>query len=105
MKDAVVVMVTMPNGEIAADLTGILVREGLAACGNVVPGVRSIYMWNGALHDESEVMVMFKTAASKSRELCDRIVELHPYEVPEVLVLPVVDGNEAYLAWVQASVA
>jgi periplasmic divalent cation tolerance protein len=103
MKDAVVVLVTVPSPEAGADLARALVEEGLAACGNVVPGVRSIYRWAGEIHDDAEALVLLKTERRLVQALKDRLPVLHPYQVPELLVLPVEDGLAPYLAWIGES--
>jgi len=97
-----VVLVTMPTAERAAELARTLVEERLAACGNVVPGLRSIYRWEGKVVDEPEVLLVLKTTAARFEALRDRVLALHPYQVPEVLALPVEAGSAAYLAWVGA---
>ena len=94
------VLTTAPDGEAGAALARKLVEERLAACGNVIPGVRSIYRWRGAVHDDSEVLVILKTATSQISALLKRAGELHPYEVPELLTLPVGEGAPAYIRWV-----
>jgi periplasmic divalent cation tolerance protein len=98
-----VVLVTAPDLAAAARLAKSLVEEGLAACANVVPGVRSIYRWQGEIHDDAEVLLIAKTAASRLSALTARVVALHPYELPEVLALPVAGGSEPYLAWVRSA--
>jgi periplasmic divalent cation tolerance protein len=100
MKDAVVVLVTVPSPEAGADIARALVEEGLAACGNVLPGVRSIYRWAGQIHDDAEALVLLKTERRLVQALKDRLPTLHPYQVPELLVLPVEDGLAPYLAWI-----
>lgn len=100
MKECVVVLVTAPDAEVAARLARTLVEEKLAACGNVVPGLRSLYRWKGAIEDASEVLLVLKTARDRLRDLSDRVRALHPYEVPEVVALPIVGGNEEYLDWI-----
>lgn len=100
-----VVLVTMPTAERAAELARALVEERLAACGNVVPGLRSIYRWEGRVVDEPEVLLVLKTTAARFEALRDRVLALHPYQVPEVLALPVDAGSAAYLAWVGAETA
>jgi len=100
-----VVLVTMPTAERAAELARALVEERLAACGNVVPGLRSIYRWEGKVVDEPEVLLVLKTTAARFEALRDRVLALHPYQVPEVLALPVEAGSAAYLAWVGAETA
>jgi periplasmic divalent cation tolerance protein len=101
---AVVVLVTAPSQEIAERLTTTVVEERLAACGNIVPGITSIYRWADAVQRDDEVLVIFKTVRSAAPKLMARIADLHPYEVPESLVLPVQAGLAPYLAWVAASV-
>jgi periplasmic divalent cation tolerance protein len=103
--DARVVLVTAPDAEAAARLARALVEERLAACGNVVPAIRSIYRWEGSVHDEGEALLVLKTRAARVDALRARVLELHPYQVPEVLVLPVEAGSEAYLAWIAAETA
>jgi periplasmic divalent cation tolerance protein len=105
MTEALVVLVTAPTAEKAAELARILVEERLAACGNVVPGLRSIYRWEGEVHDEAEALLLLKTTRSRLERLRERILALHPYQVPEVLALPVEAGAEAYLAWIAAETA
>jgi periplasmic divalent cation tolerance protein len=100
--DVLVVLVTMPTAERAAELARTLVDERLAACGNVVPGLRSIYRWEGRVVDEPEVLLVVKTTRARLDALRDRVLALHPYQVPEVLALSVESGSAAYLAWVGA---
>ncbi|HET9553522.1 MAG TPA: divalent-cation tolerance protein CutA [Anaeromyxobacteraceae bacterium] len=100
MTDALVVLVTTPSAEQAALLARSLVEERLAACGNVLPGVRSIYRWEGEVHDDQEALLVLKTARDKLEPLREAILRQHPYRVPEVLALPVEAGSAAYLAWI-----
>ena len=100
----VAVLTTVPSAEVAERIGGTLVEERLAACANVVPGVASIFRWKGAVSRESEVLMILKTTADALDAVRRRIVELHPYEVPEVLALDVRDGHPAYLDWVRAEV-
>ena len=104
MTDAIVVLVTAPSADKAAELARALVEERLAACGNVFPGLRSIYRWEGKLHDEPEALLILKTRASLFEALRERVVALHPYQVPEVLRLDVAGGHLPYLEWIRASV-
>jgi periplasmic divalent cation tolerance protein len=99
LTDAMLVFTTLPNADKAYDVARTLVEERLAACGNLVPAVRSIYRWEGKLQDESEVLVLLKTRADNVERLKARILELHPYEVPEVLAVPVESGYQPYLEW------
>lgn len=97
--DVVMVMVTAPDPDTAAQLGRTLVDEHLAACANIVPGVRSIYRWQGAVHDDAEVLLIIKTTTTAHETLMQRVLDLHPYNTPEVLVLPVDGGSAAYLRW------
>jgi periplasmic divalent cation tolerance protein len=94
-----VVLVTAP-ADAADRIVTAVVQERLAACGTIVPGVTSVYRWQGTVQRESEVLIVFKTAAARQVELAQRITELHPYEVPEVLALPVGAGTAPYVDWV-----
>ena len=101
MTDVILVLVTAPSADKAAELARTLVEEQLAACGNIVPGLRSIYRWEGQLHDEAEVLLILKTKDVLFDVLRAHIVELHPYQVPEVLRVDIADGHAPYLAWVR----
>jgi periplasmic divalent cation tolerance protein len=94
----VVVLITSPADD-AARLAGALVKEQLAACVNIISSVRSIYCWEDEVCDDSEDLLVVKTRADLVRALEERVVELHPYDVPEVIALPVVDGHAPYLGW------
>ncbi len=85
----------------AEDLARDLVEEGLAACVNILPGVRSIYRWEGKSCDEQEAMLFIKSAIDPIERLIEIISKRHPYECPEVIVVPVVTGLERYLRWVE----
>jgi periplasmic divalent cation tolerance protein len=100
MTDALVVLVTTPSPERAAEIARAVVDERLAACGNVVPGLRSIYRWEGKVQDEEEALLVLKTTRARFEALRDRVLALHPYEVPEVIALPVEAGSARYLAWI-----
>lgn len=93
------VLMSAPEAETARRITRALVEEGLAACGSVIPGVTSIYRWQGAIEETDEVLVVLKTTEERAQGLTERAVEIHPYEVPEVLCLPVASGHPEYLAW------
>lgn len=95
-----VVLMTAPDGSEAARLARALVDEGLAACVNLVPGIRSIYRFEGEVHDEGEVLMIAKTRADRFQALCRRVAALHPYRVPEIVGLAVPEVAEAYAAWV-----
>jgi periplasmic divalent cation tolerance protein len=96
----VVVMTTLPADADSAAFARSLVEERLAACVNLMPLMESVYRWEGRVEREPERQLVMKTSRERVVALWDRVRELHPYEVPEFIVLPVVDGNEAYLRWV-----
>lgn len=100
--EALVVLVTAPSAEKAAEIARVLVGERLAACGNVVPGVRSIYRWEGKIEDEPEALLLLKTTRARFDALRARVLALHPYQVPEIVALPVEAGSAPYLAWIAA---
>ena len=93
-----------PSAEKAAEVARILVEEQLCACVNLIPAVRSIYRWEGAVAEESETLALIKTTNERFPPLADRLRSLHPYEVPEIIALDVADGHAPYLAWVASSV-
>jgi periplasmic divalent cation tolerance protein len=99
------VLSTAPDVATASQIGAALVEERLAACVNVVEGVSSIYRWKGAVQRDREVLMVLKTTTEAVERLRSRLVELHPYEVPEALALPVSSGHPPYLEWVRAEVA
>jgi periplasmic divalent cation tolerance protein len=101
--DVRVILMTVPSVEVATELVRKLVDERLAACGNVIPGLTSIYRWHGAVQTDSEVLVILKATTDSVPALLVRAPELHPYDVPEILVLPVTEGYRPYLEWVRGS--
>lgn len=102
MSDSSVVVVfsTFPSADRAAEVARTLVTERLAACVNILGGVRSIYRWRGDLQEDAETLAVIKTTRQRFDSMKARLVELHPYEVPEVIALPVDAGHAPYLAWV-----
>lgn len=101
--DYVLVLTTLPADADAATFAHTLVETRLAACVNLLPGMESVYRWEGRVEQERERQLVIKTARSRVVALWERVRELHPYEVPEFIVLPIVDGNDAYLRWVGES--
>ena len=96
---AYTVLCTCPDGDTAARLARGLVEGGHAACVNVLPGIRSIYRWQGEVQDDAEVLLVAKCATDRFDGLRGWLEAHHPYDVPEVIALPVVAGSEAYLDW------
>lgn len=101
---AVLVLTTWPADRDPAPLARTLVGERLAACVNVLPAMRSYYRWQGSLQEDAEHQVLLKTTVDRVDGLRARLHALHPYDVPEFLVLPVYDGSKAYLDWLVESV-
>ena len=97
--NAVVVLCTAPNVEAARGLAGGLVEARLAACVNVVGGVESVYRWQGKIEHETEVLLVIKTAAHRLDEVKAHLQAAHPYEVPEIIALPITGGSDVYLSW------
>lgn len=81
-----------------------LVEERLAACVNIVPGLQSVYRWQGNIEVSEEILLLIKTTAERASALRDRLLALHSYDTPEVLILPIRGGSDAYLRWVQEEV-
>ncbi len=100
--DVRTILVAAPDAATGEHLGRALVQERLAACANIVPGVVSLYRWQGELRRETEVLMVVKTTQEQVEAVCARVVELHPYDVPEVLALTVDAGHTPYLDWVRA---
>jgi periplasmic divalent cation tolerance protein len=96
----ILILTTCPADQ-AESIGRALVEERLAACASALPGVRSVYFWEGKLETAGETLLLLKTRDDLSEALAKRLREIHPYEVPEVLVLPVKDGNLDYARWVE----
>ncbi len=97
----VLVQTTVPDMMLSKYLAHHLVEDGIAACANLAPASLSMYMWQGELQGDEEITLTFKTTVARLPELADRLREQHPYELPELIVLPVVGGFTAYLDWVR----
>lgn len=99
MTDKIVVFSTCGSAEEAERIARALVSKRLAACVNLLPQVRSIYRWKGAVEDAQETLLVIKSSRALFDDLRAEIEKLHSYEVAEVIALPIVDGSEAYLEW------
>jgi periplasmic divalent cation tolerance protein len=99
----VIVLTTLPADGDADQLAQTLVAERLAACVNVFPPMRSIYRWKGAVESADERQIVIKTTAARVRDVEVRIRQLHPYEVPEFIVIPLLTGSAPYLSWLSDS--
>jgi periplasmic divalent cation tolerance protein len=106
MPDSVVlVLSSCPDEQVGLRLAQALVTERLATCVNRISAMRSTYVWDETLQDEPEILLIIKTTAARVDELAARLKALHPYELPELMVIPVAGGNERYLDWVRHGVA
>jgi periplasmic divalent cation tolerance protein len=102
--EPIVILTTCPDQAVAARIARELVESGLAACVSRVGPVHSTYRWQGAIQDEPEVLLVIKTITARFAELEMRLKSLHPYEVPEIIALPVAAGSAEYLSWLQGAV-
>ncbi|EPP7801245.1 divalent cation tolerance protein CutA [Escherichia coli] len=100
---SVVVLCTAPDEATAQDLAAKALAEKLAACATLIPGATSLYYWEGKLEQEYEVQMIFKTTVSHQQSLLECLKSHHPYQTPELLVLPVTLGDTDYLSWLNAS--
>ena len=103
MTDKIVVLSTCASEEEAGRLASMLVERRLAACVNILPGVRSVYWWKGAVESAAECLLLIKSSRAQFDSLRAALEGAHSYELPEALALPVIDGSLAYLEWVEAS--
>lgn len=105
MTDAVVVLCTFANQQDAQHIGSAVIEARLAACVNILPAVQSIYRWKGEIEHAEETLAVIKTTRQSFSALRDRIKELHPYETPEIIAVPVVEGLTDYLAWIGEQVS
>ena len=105
MSDELIVLVTTSSAEEASRIGDVLVSERLAACVNIVPGIESIYRWEGKVTRDHESLMIIKTTAERYEDLERRIKELHSYSTPEVIALKIERGSEQYLNWLSDSTA
>ena len=103
MDDARIILCTCPDAESAERIADALIGERLAACVNRLPGVRSLFPWEGRVDSEEEELLVIKSRGALFAALRERIRHLHPYDVPEVLSLAVAEGDDDYLAWMAES--
>ena len=103
--NALLILTTLGSAADARAFVNSLVQDRLVACGTLLPGAASIYRWEGAIQEENEVVVLLKTDASKWDALAAAVEERHPYEVPELLAVPVERGAPSYLSWLASEVA
>lgn len=101
----VVALSTFPSAEVAAEVARALVTDKLAACVNVVPALRSVYRWKGQICEDAEALCVIKTRSDHVDALKSRLLALHPYELPELVVLDITSGHGPYLSWIDDSLA
>ena len=101
--EAVVILCTAPDEATAQDLAARILGEKLAACATMLPGATSLYYWEGKLEQEYEVQMLFKSDRHHQDALLSYLKQHHPYQTPELLVLPVMAGDKDYLLWINAS--
>ncbi|ANS40814.1 divalent cation tolerance protein CutA [Serratia plymuthica] len=101
--EAVVILCTAPDEATAQDLAARVLGEKLAACATLLPGATSLYYWEGKLEQEYEVQMLFKSDRRHQDALLNTLKQHHPYQTPELLVLPVMAGDKDYLLWINAS--
>jgi periplasmic divalent cation tolerance protein len=105
MTDKIVVLTNCGSAEEAAKIARALVEKKLAACVNVMPAGRSFYRWKGVIEDQQESLLVIKSSRALFNDLRVEIEKLHSYEVPEVIAVPIVDGSEGYLEWLDRELA
>ena len=103
-EQVLVVYCTAPDQAVASNIAKQLVADRRAACVNILPGVQSIYHWAGQICSDKEMMLMIKTTRAKYAELEAALLDMHPYELPELIALPIETGSQKYLSWVEDSV-
>lgn len=104
MSDVVLALTTLPGDFDATELAQHLVGTGLAACVTIVPGIKSVYAWQGVPQVDQEQQLLIKTTNDRVDPLWEVLRDKHPYDVPEFLVVPVIDGSEEYLHWIDRSI-
>lgn len=97
-----IVLCTCPDLKTANNIATALVEEGLAACVNIQPSMTSVYRWKGKTETASENQMIIKSLVEQYADIEKRIVELHPYELPEIIAVPIIAGLEPYLAWLSS---
>jgi periplasmic divalent cation tolerance protein len=101
----IVILSTVDSMETASKIARALVEGKEAACVNIVPGIRSIYRWEGKVCDDSELLLIIKTTEARFEAVRRRIRALHPYQLPESIAIPIIAGDQEYLAWLSSNVA
>lgn len=104
-QDFILVLITAPSVDIAQKIAAALVAEGMAACVNIVSPIRSVYSWQGKMNDDTEILLIAKSRAAIFQErLIPAVRSIHPYEVPEIIAIPILMGNQDYLQWMDETI-
>ena len=103
LTEMLMVFSSFPDADTAARVVRVLVEERLIACGNLLPGARSLYRWEGRIEDQAEVMAIMKTRKQDWTALMSRLHEMHPYQVPECVAIRIASGSPKYMAWLEAA--
>jgi periplasmic divalent cation tolerance protein len=101
MTDKIIVLTTCESSQDAQTIAETLVEKRLAACVNILPGLKSVYRWQGKVENATELLLLIKTRRGLFEQLSAELARIHPYEVPEVIALPLIDGAPAYLGWLE----
>ena len=97
------VVITCPSRKDALKIKDLLLKSRLAACASILEGVDSFFWWQGRIDSASEAIILAKTSRAKFKELAARVAAIHPYDVPEIIAIPIIDGNKPYLDWIDDS--
>ncbi|MCX5642037.1 MAG: divalent-cation tolerance protein CutA [Candidatus Omnitrophica bacterium] len=98
-----IVIITCPSQKDAGRIKDLLLENRLVACVNIIKGVRSFFWWKGTIDSASEVMLLAKTTRAKFKKIAACVTKVHPYDVPEIITIPIMDGNKPYLNWIDDS--
>ena len=101
MSNYIVIFITTSSINEAKKIGRSLVEEKLAACSNIISPIRSIYSWRGEICDDKETLIILKTKKNLFKQIENRVKELHSYEVPEIIAIPIIEGSDKYLSWVR----
>jgi periplasmic divalent cation tolerance protein len=101
----ILVFITVPSQEVAQQIANTLMESNLAACVNIIPGISSIYHWQGGVEQDSELLLIVKTKKALFEQLETMVISNHPYDLPEIIAMPIVLGSEDYLNWIENETA
>ena len=95
-----VILITVPSDEVGEKIAVSLLEQNLAACVNILPAINSLYMWKGQAHHDQEILLVVKSRAELFEKIVPAVKRIHPYEVPEIIALPILMGSQSYLDWI-----